>query len=223
MLDADQQVSVIIPAFNEAERIGQTLAALCVQNWVTEMIVVDDGSTDRTAQIARKYTENVYRLKRNRGKAQAIMYGAQQARYETLLFLDADLEHSAAHAERLLKPLREKRAEMSIAVLPTAKRPGFGLVKRFAAWCIQARTKRKLQAPLSGQRAIHKAVFLQCYRGDQRFGLEVGLTLDILAAGYRLEEVEVPFDHRELGRTFHGFLHRFKQGIWVCQSLLARR
>lgn len=173
--------------------------------------------------IARRYATIVYSFPTNRGKASAAIYGAQRARFETLLFLDADLEQSAAHAFLLLKPLFEHEADMSVAVIPPGRHSGFGLVKRLAAWGIYVRTKHKMQAPLSGQRAIKKQVFFQHYRGDRNFGIEVGLTLDVLQAGLRVMEVEVPFDHRERGKTLTGFLHRFKQGVCVCEAFLARK
>ncbi|WP_025026177.1 glycosyltransferase family 2 protein [Caldalkalibacillus mannanilyticus] len=218
-----EPVSVIIPAYNEEERIGRTLAVLRNQQWVQELIVVDDGSSDRTGDEARQHTDDVLRHSENMGKAKAILTGVERAQSSLLLLLDADLEDSAILAKSLLVPIWENEADMTIAIFPPALQSGFGLVKRVASWAIYRQTGQSVQAPLCGQRAIRKKAFDQCYRGDRGFGIEVGLTLDFIRSGYRVSEVPIAFSHREMGRDIRGFTHRFKQGLAVCHSLISRR
>jgi glycosyltransferase involved in cell wall biosynthesis len=221
--DGVEKVSIIIPAYNEEHRIGHTLSSLKQEEWVKEMIVVDDGSTDQTCSVAKKWTNHVIRLPHNVGKALAIKKGCQYASESILLFLDADLEESAVLAKKLVQPIVQQEADMTVAVFPAARNGGFGLVKEFAAWGIYRKTGRRLRSPLCGQRAIKKDVFNACYRGDQGFGIEVGLSLDCLLAGYTIQEVAVDFTHRETGKSLPGFFHRMKQGASVCQALLSRR
>ncbi|WP_202076746.1 glycosyltransferase family 2 protein [Caldalkalibacillus salinus] len=216
-------VSVVIPAYNEEAHIGQTLSVLQDQKWVKELIVVDDGSSDLTHYIAEKYTAHVLSLPRNVGKAEALKRGSLYARYPILLFLDADLRETAKHAKALVQPLWKGQAHMTTAVFPPTSSNGFGLIRRFAQWQIKKKTGVSLQSPLCGQRAIYREVFHSIYRGDQHFGVEVGLTLDCLKGGYNVQEVEVPFEHRELGKTWRGMRHRLKQGMFVCQAIYARK
>jgi glycosyltransferase involved in cell wall biosynthesis len=219
----ERNVSAIIPAFNEQDRIGETLGALFKEEWVHELIVVDDGSHDSTAEIAAKWTDKVIRLPQNVGKAKAIEVGSKVATQPILLFLDADLRQSANLAKELIEPIWKADADMTIALLPPAKNGGYGLVKKLAIWGIYRRTGYRLEAPLSGQRAIKRIVFEQYYRGDQGFGIEVGLSIDCLLGGCKVQEVNVPFTHREMGKNIPGFVHRIRQGVSVCQSLFVRR
>ncbi|GAA0351121.1 glycosyltransferase family 2 protein [Bacillus horti] len=216
-------VSVVIPAYNEEKRIGQTLAALTQEQLFKEIIVVDDGSTDQTYNIAKNWTKHVLKFSQNQGKTEAIRRGSLFARQPILLFLDADLEESAAWASELVQPILHNEADMVIAALPAAKKGGFGLIKRMARAGIHRKTGKTFLAPLSGQRAIKRNVFFSCFKGSYRFGLEVGLTIDCLNQGFVVQEMELPFTHRELGRGPIGFLHRFKQGLAVYQTLRSRR
>lgn len=218
------QVSVIIPAYNEEQRIQRTICALKnAGDWIKEIIVVDDGSSDNTFLAASTWTEKAIRLPQNVGKAKAIEAGCRQATQPILLFIDADLVESASLARKLVEPLWEKKADMTVAIFPQATNGGFGLVKNLASWGIYNKTGKRLVAPLCGQRAIRSEVFGNCYQGDQGFGIEVGLSLDCLLAGYTVKEVAIDFSHRETGKSIQGFMHRFKQGVSVCQALFTRR
>jgi glycosyltransferase involved in cell wall biosynthesis len=217
------KVSIVIPAFNEEKRIKQTLMALREKEWVYEIIVVDDGSTDQTFNIASKLADRVIRLSLNEGKSAALLKGCRASSGSILLFLDADLEWSATFAYDLIKPLVGGHTDMSIAILPSTRKGGLGLVKGLARYQIKWLTGQTLQAPLSGQRAIWRDVFFHHYKGDIRFGLEMGLSIDILKAGLRIKEVPISFHHRELGKSPVGFLHRFKQGIDIFSAYWIRR
>src|ERR1700760_1977095 len=108
-------VAVVIPAFNEAERIGETVAAALTLPRVDHVVVASDGSTDATVRVARDAGATVWRTKRNQGKAAAMMAGAEAVRAldqrqqadapRHLLFLDADLGKTAANAGPLIEPV----------------------------------------------------------------------------------------------------------------------
>jgi dolichyl-phosphate beta-glucosyltransferase len=109
-------LSIVIPAFNEAERISKSLEA--IQNYVrgknfaVEIIVVDDGSTDNTAQVASAL-EGVRVLPngRNRGKGFSVRRGVLEARGELILFSDADLSAPIEEADKLLAAMELSRAD----------------------------------------------------------------------------------------------------------------
>src|SRR5215469_2862210 len=138
------QVAVVIPAYNEADRVGATVAAAAKLSDVDVIVVVDDGSRDGTAGVARQAGASVLRHARNRGKAAAMETGAEAVRLldqreprdvpRHLLFLDADLEATAAEAGPLITPVAAGEADMSIAVFTAlVKLGGHGLVAGPAA------------------------------------------------------------------------------------------
>src|SRR5690606_33540787 len=111
-------VSVVIPAFNEAERLPTTLAALHGLPGLSEVIVVDDGSTDDTAEAARRAGARVIRLAQNRGKGAALQAGTAAARGDVLLLLDADVGETAGEARKLLEPVLRGEADLVIGAFP---------------------------------------------------------------------------------------------------------
>lgn len=205
-------VSVVIPAFNEEELLPITLENLVGCAWVKELIVVNDGSTDQTGAVAEQYCKKVVHLQTNLGKSQALKQGWKVATSDFVMTLDADLTDSVRGAERLLEYLIEKNLDCVVAKLPTQKRQGFGLMRRRAQKLIFAKTGKWMNAPLSGQRLLKRSwlepIIKKEYVG---FGVEMAMTIDLLKAGAKMEEVEVPFYHRATGKDLNGFVHRIKQ------------
>lgn len=220
-------VSVIVPAWNEAERIGSTLRHLrsmeLTGGTLREIIVIDDGSDDDCWREAEHYADQVIRHARRRGKGAALETGWQAAKGDILVFLDADLGESAVHSSLLLQPVLADQVDMTIAILPEPSvRGGFGLVKGLAITGIHRLSGFRPAAPLSGQRAVKRQVLERIGGLSQGFGIEVGLTIDALRLGYRIAEVEVPFHHRYTGRNWHGFIHRGRQFWHVSRTLLQK-
>ena len=217
-------VVAIVPAYNREDRIGATVAALGRVRSVDRLLVVDDGSTDRTAEVAREAGADVLVLSRNRGKGGAVAAGVEATPDAAIyLLIDADLEDTAAEAERLIDPVRSDEADMTIGVLPPADgKAGFGLIKRLARWgTARGSDGFAPTAPLSGQRAL-RASLLRELSSAERFGLEVALNIDAARAGARVVEVEVPMDHRHTGRSLSGFAHRGRQGVDIVRALWPR-
>ncbi len=108
-------ISIVIPAYNEAERLGPTLDRVLAfvrnRNWNAEVIVVDDGSTDWTADVVRRYaqTANVRLLQNpgNRGKGYSVRNGVLNASGEFILFTDADMSSPIEEAPKLLQALSD--------------------------------------------------------------------------------------------------------------------
>ena len=218
-------VSVIIPAFNEAERIAATIRAAQRLPAVCEVIVVSDGSTDDTPDRARLAGATVLNHPANRGKAQAMQTGAAYATGDLLLFLDADLEATAKDAGCLIAPVYGGQADMTIARFPInpGRGGGAGWVVRAARRGIQHLTGQTMQAPLSGQRCLTRQAWAVAQPLAAGFGAEVGLTVDVLRAGLRVLEVETQMDHRVTGKSAAAWRHRARQGRDVVLALLSRR
>jgi glycosyltransferase involved in cell wall biosynthesis len=228
--------AVVIPAYLEAERIGATVDGARSVPGVDLVIVVDDGSRDEgaTARIAREHGAIVVRHSRNRGKGAALESGAaalaaiesrdgrEEARH--LLLLDADLEESAAAAGALIEPVRAGTAGMTIAILPPQDTPGggHGFVVKLARDGIRRAVGFEAAAPLSGQRCLTRETFEAALPLAYGFGVEAGLTIDVLRAGIRVLEVEAELRHRVTGSDFAAQLHRGRQYRDVAMALAAR-
>lgn len=221
----EPSVSIVMPAWNEAQTIGITLKTLRIAKqadaWWDELIVVDDGSNDETFSEASRWADKVVRHTMNKGKGAALQTGCAHASYSIVLFLDADLGESAIYANKLLLPILNQEADMVIAnFTPNEVKAGFGLVKRLAKHGIYRLSGYEAVSPLSGQRAIRKHIVDRLTGMSDRFGIEVGLTIDIARLGYAICEVDVPFRHRETGRDLSGFIHRGKQFVAVSKTLV---
>lgn len=214
------RVSAIIPAYNEAQSICATIQALQGITEINEIIVVDDGSSDLTAAQALLAGASVRQLPHNRGKGGALQEGVRLAQGEILCFVDADLGASAAEFTHLLRPVLADQADMTIAIFPPARRRGgWGLVKRLAIYGISKLSGYHPVSPLSGQRVLRRRVWESLRTPLVGFGVEVGLTVECLRNGYRLQEIPVQMTHRETGRDLSGFKHRGKQFLHLLRTL----
>ncbi len=228
------QVAVVIPAYNEADRVGATVAAAATLSDVDVVVVVDDGSRDGTARVAKQAGASVLRHARNRGKAAAMETGAEAVRLldqherrespRHLLFLDADLGASAAAAGPLITPVAAGDADMTIAVFAAlVKLGGHGFVVGLSGAGIRRAVGWAPAQPLNGQRCLTRAAFDAARPLARGFGVETAMTIDLKRSGLRITEVEVPLAHRATGTDLRAQLHRARQFADVAWALATRR
>jgi glycosyltransferase involved in cell wall biosynthesis len=229
-------VAVVIPAKDESDRIQETVAGASGLPGVDLVVVVDDGSTDHTARLARAAGATVVQHSRSRGKAAAMETGAETVRLaETtatsgavgtprhLLFLDGDLGATAAEAGPLIEPVRAGDADMTIAVFADRVRQGGrGFVVGLSGAGIERATGWRPAQPLNGQRCLTRAAFELARPLAAGFGVETALTIDLLNLGMRVTEVEVPLAHRATGNDWHSQVHRARQFADVARALTVR-
>ncbi|GAA2096751.1 glycosyltransferase family 2 protein [Brevibacterium salitolerans] len=234
-----EALAVIIPAKDEAQRIAATVASAKTIPGADLVMVVDDGSSDETAARAREAGAQVVTHRKNRGKAQAMITGAnavrnreisqlepgQRPRHRALLFIDGDLEDSAANTAPLAGPVLAGEADATIAILPPQKRKGggFGLVVGLAARGIEAQSGFVATQPLSGMRCLTREAFEATQPFAAGWGVETGMTIDLVRAGMRVQEVECDLHHRVTGRDLRAVLHRAAQYRDVARALAARK
>lgn len=220
------RVFTLVPAFNEGERIAATVAA--VKDLSDSLLVVDDGSTDATTELARAAGAKVLALGENLGKGTALDAGLAVAgdEWDVLLMLDGDLGASAHEAELLLEPVRARETDMAIAGFPPpAGKAGFGLVKDLARKGIHEMGDASFAAtaPLSGQRAMTRECVGVVTPFAFGYGVEVALTIRALRAGLKVIEVPTTMSHAATGRDVSGFLHRGRQYLHVRRALTKLR
>jgi len=227
------EVAVVIPARNEADLMPATVTAAIGIPAVALVVVVDDGSKDGTAAAARQAGAVVMRHARNRGKGAAMETGAETVRLldqrehrdrpRHLLFLDADLAGTAALAGPLIDPVLAGKADMTIAVFASRiKLGGHGLVVGLSGAGIRRATGWQPAQPLNGQRCLTRAAFEAARPLARGWGVETGLTIDLLRKGLRVTEVEVELAHRATGTGMRAQLHRAHQLTDVARALVVR-
>ena len=210
-------LSVVIPAYNESARLGNTLRAVVDylrQNFPDgELIVVDDGSSDGTAELARNVFQDsrdlrtsVISYKSNLGKGRAVRLGLLAARRDVALFSDADLSTPITEAPKLVEPILNGQFDVTfgsraldrrlIGVHQSWRREQggriFNLVVRLATglpfWDTQCGFKA---FRMSVCRPLIEAATID------RFGFDVELLFLAFRAGLRLKEIPVRWDHNE--------------------------
>jgi glycosyltransferase involved in cell wall biosynthesis len=229
--DASPDTVVLVTAHDEADRLPATLAALHAAFPGARVLVADDGSRDGSAEVAAANGAEVVRSERNVGKGGAATLAAQRllplaqgpAPRPVVVLCDGDLATSAQALQRLVEEVRSGRADLAVAAFARRVGGGFGWALGFARWAIRRRCGFEANAPISGQRALRAELLPAVVPFAPRFGMEVGMTIDAVRAGFRVREVELPLAHRATGRTVRGFLHRGRQLLDFVAVYRARR
>ncbi len=227
-------LAVVIPAKDEAERIAATVRAALAIEGADLVVVVDDGSSDSTRARAEAAGAEVVTHERNQGKAAAMETGAARvaelehgdaAGPRALLFIDADLGATATAAGALSEPVLAGEADMTIALIPPQATAGggSGRVVRLARKGIRRATGWTATQPLSGTRCLSRPAFQAALPLASGWGVETGLTIDLITAGYRVIEVPCELHHRVTGTDLGGQLHRAAQFRDVWLALTRRR
>ena len=221
---ARSRVVALVPAHDEADRVGDTVMALAMLAGLDEVVVVDDGSTDGTASIALASGATVLRVPGRAGKGRAVEGALRRLPPASAwLLADADLGSSAKGLARLVETVLGGEADLAIAAFPPQPAAGLGTVKRYSARAIRMLSGFEAFEPLSGQRAITAACLEACRPLAPGFGLETAMTIDAVRAGFRVREVTVDgLTHRPTGRRLRGFAHRGRQGVDILRASAAR-
>ena len=140
-----------------------------------------------------------------------------------VLLCDGDLGDSAARLGRLVEAVEAGECDLAVAVFGTRVGGGFGLALGFARWAIRRRCGFEARAPISGQRAMRGEVLRAALPFAPGYGMELGMTVDVVRAGYRVGEIELDLEHRATGRTLSGFTHRARQLRDFLRADLSRR
>lgn len=198
-ISSSTPVAAVVPACNEEKRIGAVLDVLLRSRSISEVIVADDGSQDRTAEVAKNAGARVITLPENRGKGAALKAGSLATSAPILLFIDADLVGlKEEHIEALLAPVQRGEADMSLGIFVGGRRATDWALR----WAPQ----------LSGQRALVRRIIETLPDSERaRYGIEVALNRHARRLGMRL--VRVPL--RQLAQVMKEEKIGLWRGVWA--------
>jgi glycosyltransferase involved in cell wall biosynthesis len=211
------QLAVIVTAFNEADRLPATLAAVEAAFPDARVLVADDGSRDATVHAALQHGAELVHSPVTIGKggvatlaARRVLDGGEPP--EVVVLCDGDLGETARELPQLVAALDDgEGADLAIAVFARRVGGGVGMALGFSRWATRELGGVELRAPISGQRAVRGELLRALLPFAPRFGMETAMNIDAARAGYRIAEVELDLEHRASGKTLRGFLHRFRQ------------
>ena len=215
-------IDVVIPAHNEEAYLATTLDALTGVCNVSSVIVVDDGSTDGTADIAEKHDVKLVRLHHNQGKSAALMAGVRESKSDFILMLDADLGASACEVTKLIDAYPKGEDACVVALFPVipGRGGGLGLAVCVARMASNIMGGWRMMAPLSGQRLLRRDTLENIFPLPYGFGLETAMNVRLGKAKVHLIEVQTQMDHRVTQNDFRGRLHRLRQLIHLVMAII---
>jgi len=223
--------SIVIPAYNEGSRILATLEAVvnCIRShgWQAEVLVVNDGSTDATAEIVRTFAATAPEVRLlenpgNRGKGYSVRAGMLEAKAPILMFTDSDLSAPIDEAERLFAAL-DAGADIAIGSRwlesgrQTHRQP---LYRQFFGRCFNAVTRMVMGLPFADTQCGFKAFTRQAamivfpVQTIERWGFDPEILFIALKRGLRVKEVPVTWAHDE--RTRMSYL---RDGVRMLQDI----
>lgn len=190
-------VSIVMPAKNESGGLRQVIPGLQRHCPGAEIIVVDDGSTDDTAELSRSLGATVVSHPYSKGNGAAIKTGARAATRELLVFMDSDGQHKPEDVPRLLARLRDDGFDMVVGARSYASQAGAhraaanGLYNTLASWMVE----QKVEDLTSGFRVVKAALFRKfLYLLPNGFSYPTTITMSFFRAGFSVayEPIEAP-------------------------------
>lgn len=219
------KILVAIPAYNEGDIIGKTIEGLESLNIIDKIVIINDGSTDNTAEIVKSFSNvELINFETNKGKGAGLKEVFNKYDYDIICLLDADIGITSIEAEKLINPVLDNKVDFTVARFPVrekaGKRKGMGLVKNLAKKGIKFYTKVEMDNSLSGQRAYKKEIIDSMKYIPNNYGIEVAMTIQAIKNGYNFENIEVNMSHRYSDHSFKGYIHRGKQFLNILKTLI---
>jgi len=189
-------ISIVIPAYNEEKTIGsvldETISVMNNLRFPYEIIVVDDGSTDKTGLIASKYKAQLISNKRNRGKGHCIRKAIQNSQGEIIVLLDSDGQHQPKEIPTLIEAILNGTDVVSgsrfmgKAVISTSRLNRIG--NFFFNVSIMVITGRRITDSQTGFRALKRSVIRKLCLKSEGFEIDAEITVKTLRNGFVYEE-----------------------------------
>jgi hypothetical protein len=208
----DEKILVVIPAFNEEERIGAVIRGVKQFLPEADLLVVNDGSQDRTAAVCSDAGALVVNHPFNLGVGTALQTGykyALQKGYRYVIQLDADGQHDPSFLPLFVNKLRETEADLVIGsrfISANRDKPPFlrWVGNKVFAKILSVLIREKISDPTSGFRALKETVLRFCIRDVYGFDYpDADFLLTLHRAGFTIEEIPVEMHPRISGQSQH--------------------
>ena len=200
-------LSVVVPCFNEESTIATLVDQVLASPWVAEVVVVDDGSSDRSRDILATLTDprvTVVLHERNQGKGAALRTGFSRATADYVVVQDADLEYDPSEYGVLLEPLLDDRADVVFGSRFLSGRPHrvlyfwHSMGNRFLTLLSNMFTDLNLTDMETCYKCFRRSVIQSIEIEEDRFGFEPEITAKLARGKYRIYEVGISYS----GRTY---------------------
>jgi glycosyltransferase involved in cell wall biosynthesis len=201
-MTSPRTLSVMMPAYNEERTLEVILTHVLDRPEVGEVIVVDDGSTDRTWEILGRLTEHDTRIRAfqqpvNRGKGEALKRAISELRMPFAVVQDADLEYDPRDYPTLLEPLLEGRADAVYGVRGFAGQTAFSFWFVIGNKLVTFATNVLFDCYISdmetGYKMLRSDLWRRLHLQGSRFDIEPDITARIVRLGYRIHEVPIRY------------------------------
>ena len=218
-------ISVVIPAYNEEKTIGEVLSkTISVMESLGrpyEIIVVDDGSTDRTLEVASTYKVTVLSNGRNKGKGYALRKGFQHARGDVIVTIDSDGAHDPKDIPEMLKPIFNGADVVSGSRFLGASKDFTSSLNRLGNFLINSiimvLTGKRITDSQTGFRAIKKEILEKLCLESIGYEIETELTVKTLKNGFIFQEKPIACKKR---RYYNSKLRVLYDGIKILKTIL---
>ena len=199
-------VSVIVPVYNEEKTLHEVLSRLekIVEKINMEIIVVDDGSIDRTANIARSFQlVKLVSHERNLGKGAAIASGLTHSKGDVIVVQDADLEYLPEEIPRIVQPILENRGDAVYGSRFMGRCEEMRGVHRIGNVILSLSAsvlfRRRITDVMTGHKAFRKEVIEPIKLDEKGFGIEAEITAKLARNGCKFVEVPIRYTYRRKG------------------------
>ncbi len=200
-------LSVVVPCFNEESTVAAVVDAVLAVPWVAQVVVVDDGSTDKSPEILAALDDprvDVVLLPTNQGKGAALRTGFARATAQFVVVQDADLEYDPNEFELLLEPLLDDRADVVFGSRFLGGRPHrvlyfwHSMGNKLLTLASNVFTDLNLTDMETCYKMFRRSVLETIEIEEDRFGFEPEITAKIARGGWRVYEVGISYS----GRTY---------------------
>jgi glycosyltransferase involved in cell wall biosynthesis len=198
----DEKISIIIPAYNEAQSIGDLISEIRNLYPDYDVIVIDDGSTDQTAAVAQEAGARVFSHPYNIGNGAAVKSGIRVAKSDILVFMDGDGQHQPEDIARLLEALPEYDMAVGARSIGGQASWGRAIGNTIYNWLGSYVSKFRIKDLTSGFRAVKSDIarnFL--YLLPNTYSYPTTITLSVLRTGRSIKYIPIDSRRREKGRS----------------------
>ena len=224
-----KKLSIVIPVFNEGNTVGEALERVFtvkVPGFSKEIIVVDDGSTDQTRAVLKKWEKKVHVIykRSNEGKGSALCIGFRKCTGDIVLIQDADMEYSPENYPVLLKPF--ENSHVSVVYGSRFLGPHLSTMfvyaqgNKFVTFVTNVLFNTNITDMETGYKVFRKHVIEKMRIDSKRFDVEPEITVKVLKEGYQIYEVPITY----FGRKFsEGKKLTWRDGVIALWKLIKYR